>query len=370
MIIKGKTSTGRGLGAYLLQNKNDRVEEWGIRGDIPRDLKDTLDDWRSDSQGTNCTKPLYHAQLNPDRTLSRDEWDKAISLFEKAMGFENQPRAIVLHEYKGREHLHLVYSRIDGHGKALSDSWNYVRHEKAAREIEQKLGLEKTQGVFIGREGERPERNPEHAAIQQGERTEKDPREVKAEVSALYQSMTEDGTTFVNTLEKKGYTLAKGISRNYVIIDNKGGIHSLSRATGIKVAELCETLNEYPLQNLPEAKAIQHERQGLTATHSFEAPECDPQNMKETLDAKRDQGDSLERDSAVTNTLDRAETIADNQLDKDVVDEKLSLTPEELKAEIARQNRQANKDALKRYEEERDQKKEQDRGGRELSRGR
>lgn len=260
MIIKGNTSTGRRLGAYLLQDKNDRIEEWGIRGDIPRDLKDTLDDWRSDSQGTNCTKPLYHAQLNPDRTLSRDEWDTAIAIFEKEMGFKNQPRAIVLHEYKGREHLHLVYSRIDGQGKALSDSWNYVRHEKAAREIERELGLEKTQGVFIGREGGRSERSPDHASIQQGERTEKDPREVKAEVSSLYQSMAEDGAAFVTALENEGYTLAKGASRNYVVIDDKGGIHSLSRATGAKVAELSEALNDYPLQDLPEAKVIQYER--------------------------------------------------------------------------------------------------------------
>ena len=69
---------------------------------MPRDLLQTLEDWRSDSLGTNCTKPLYHAQLNPDRVLSGEEWDKAVDIFEKEMGFENQPRAVVLHEYKGR----------------------------------------------------------------------------------------------------------------------------------------------------------------------------------------------------------------------------------------------------------------------------
>ncbi|POZ49669.1 relaxase/mobilization nuclease domain-containing protein [Methylovulum psychrotolerans] len=260
MIIKGKTSTGRGLGAYLLQDKNDRAEVWGIRGDIPRDLKDTLDDWRSDSLGTSCTKPLYHVQLNPDRTLSRDEWGQAIAIFEKAMGFEKQPRAIVLHEYKGREHLHLVYSRIDGQGKALSDSWNYAIHEKAAREIEHALGMEQTQGAFIGREGGRPERSPDHAAIQQGERTEKDPREIKAEVSALYQSAAGDGAAFIAALENEGYTLAKGISRCYVIVDDIGGIHNLTRAAGAKATELRETLSSYPLQDLPEAKTIQRER--------------------------------------------------------------------------------------------------------------
>lgn len=260
MIIKGKSSTGRGLGAYLLQDKNDRVQQWDIRGDIPRDLIDTLNDWRSDSLGTNCTKPLYHAQLNPDRALSQEEWNKAIKIFEKEMGLQHQPRAIVLHEYKGREHLHLVYSRMDEHGKAISDSWNYVHHEKSARAIERQLGLEKTQGVFIDREGQRIERTPNHAALQQGERLNKNPNQIKAEISALYQSTAQDGTAFIKALQNQGYTLAQGNSRNYVIIDNTGGVHSLSRTAKVKVAELRETLSEYTLQDLSNAKDIQQQR--------------------------------------------------------------------------------------------------------------
>jgi hypothetical protein len=260
MIIKGKSSTGRGLGKYLLKDKNDCVQQWGIRGDIPRDLTDTLNDWRSDSLGTNCSKPLYHAQLNPDRVLSQKEWNTAIKIFEKAMGFQHQPRAIVLHKYKGREHLHLVYSRLKENGKAISDSWNYVQHEKAAREIERKLGLEKTQGVFIDREGQRIERTANHTALQQGERLNKNPNDVKAEITQLYQSSAQDGIAFVKALQNQGYTLAQGNSKNYVIIDDTGGIHSLSRAAKVNVTELRETLKEYALPELPKAKDIQQQR--------------------------------------------------------------------------------------------------------------
>ena len=98
MIITGCSHTGKGLGAYLLEDKNDRVEVWGIRGDIERDLPETLDDWRSDTLGTRCGKPLYHAQFSPDPDciLSREECYKAIDLLEKMMGFEKQPRVIVL----------------------------------------------------------------------------------------------------------------------------------------------------------------------------------------------------------------------------------------------------------------------------------
>ena len=185
MIIKGHSHTGRGLGAYLLKDKNDRVEEWGIRGDILRELKETLNDWRSDSLGTNCTKPLYHVQLNPDRTVSYAELHKALDILEKYMGFGKQPRVIVLHENKGRQHFHIVYSRMDENGHAIPDSWNYRHHEKAAREIERELGMEKTQGVFIDRTGKRPERTPSQAAIQQAERLKLDLKQIKTEVCIL-----------------------------------------------------------------------------------------------------------------------------------------------------------------------------------------
>jgi hypothetical protein len=274
MIVKGHSSTGRGLGAYLLGSKNDRAEVWGIRGDIPRDLKETLEDWRSDALGTQCQKPLYHAQLNPDRALSRDEWDTAIALFEKAMGFEDQPRAIVLHDYKGREHLHLVYSRLDEEGRAISDSWNYVHHEKAARDIEKALGLEKTPGVFIDRDGARAARTPDRDALQQGERTRIDPRAVKAEVSALYRNAG-SGPAFAAALEANGYALARGDQRGYVIVDAAGGVHSLSRAADVKAGDLRERLQDLPPESLPsvdEARDAQRERQAETGLEREAAP--------------------------------------------------------------------------------------------------
>jgi hypothetical protein len=214
LIIKGGSHTGKGLGVYLLQDKNERAEVWGIRGDLPRDLSETLDDWRSTAHGTNCKKPLYHAQLNPDRALSREEWEQAISLFEKELGYENQPRAIVMHEYKGREHLHLVYSRIDENGKAISDSWNYLHHEKAAREIEAELGLEKTQGtLYQAKDQPRTERTPSHGAIQQGERTKIDPKAVKAELTTLYHEAEGNAAAFRDSLKERGYSLARGDKR-------------------------------------------------------------------------------------------------------------------------------------------------------------
>jgi hypothetical protein len=282
MITKGKSTTGRGLAAHLSKKNNDRVEVLDIRGAAIENLQEAIDDWRDLSKGTTCNKPIYHAQLNPDRDLSREEWDKAIGIFEKEMGLEGYPRAVVLHEKEGREHVHLVYSRFNHDLEnerltAWSDSWNYPKHERASREIERELGLEKTQGVFVDREGERAERTPSHDEMQQGDRLKIDPREVKAEVSALYKS-ADSGRAFVAALESEGYTLARGDQRSYVILDEVGGVHSLARVAGVKVAELRETLQDYPLHDLPsvaEAREQVQERaqrpeqeQGLVAAPS------------------------------------------------------------------------------------------------------
>ena len=284
MIIKGGAHTGKGLGTYLMQDKNDRAEVLGIRGDLSRPLGETLDDWRSDSLTTQCSKPLYHAQLNPDRALSREEWETAINLFEKEMGFENQPRAVVLHEYKGREHMHLVYSRIDENGKAISDSWNYLHHEKAARAIEQELGLEKTQGALYDRQAQRPERTPDRDAIQQGERLNLSPKAIKAQISELYRS-ADSGRAFVAALEESGYTLAQGDKRGFAILDPAGGVHSLSRMAGAKASDLRERLAECDLQQLPsveQARTAQQERNAerepeAAREHGRQAPEIERQ---------------------------------------------------------------------------------------------
>jgi len=278
VIIKGKSIAGGGVAAHLMKPENERVEVWEISGTIADDLQSAVDNWQAFALGTKAEKPIYHAKLNPDRDLSREEWDKAIGIFEKEMGLEGYPRAVVLHEKEGREHVHILYSRFNPDLEAerltaWSDSWSYLHHEKAAREIERELGLEKTHGVFIDREGERPERTPSHAEIQQGERLKLDPKEIKAEVSALYQQAGGKGREFVEALKTEGYALAQGDRRAYVILDQAGGVHSLSRMAGAKVAALRETLQEYPLQGLPTVEAareMQQERQQAEPVRSAE----------------------------------------------------------------------------------------------------
>jgi hypothetical protein len=175
MIVGGTSSTGRRLGQYLTEAKNERAAVWSVRGSEFPDLREVIRDWKTDGFGTKAEKPLYHAWLRPsdtDRDLSREEWDKAIFIFEKAMGFENQPRAVVYHHGDGQGeqgHIHLVYSRIKD-GKAISDSWNYVHHEKARAEIERELNLEHVYSPHLDRSEPRHAQSFGHSAKEQGKR--------------------------------------------------------------------------------------------------------------------------------------------------------------------------------------------------------
>ncbi|MEO5347652.1 MAG: relaxase/mobilization nuclease domain-containing protein [Magnetococcus sp. YQC-9] len=270
MITKGNITNGRFLAQHLLKDENDRVEVLEIKGAVLNDLDAAIDDWRDFAKGTRCEKPLYHAQLSPDRTLNREEWDKTIGIFEKEMGLEGYPRAVVLHEKEGREHVHLVYSRIDlDTMKAWSNHDNYAKHERVSREVERELGLEKTQGVHAERgDNPRPDRTPSHDDMQQGKRTGRDPREIKAEVSALYAKANGDGAAFLEGLEAAGYTLAQGDRRDFVLVGQEGGVYSLSRMANARVDALRDMLHTAPLGHLcsvEEAQAKRFDRRDIYA---------------------------------------------------------------------------------------------------------
>jgi hypothetical protein len=381
MIVGGTSHSGRGLGAYLTQDKNEKVEVWELQSGR-QDLSKALEDWRAYAHGTKAELPLYHAWLRPsdtDRALNREDWDKSIKLFEQEMGFEGQPRAVVYHhgEGKGEQgHIHLVYSRIQENGKAVSDSWNYVHHEKARVQIETDLNLEHVYSPHLDRNEPRRAQGLNHDQMQQGERLKIDPREVKAEVSELYKQAEGNGREFVAALEKEGYSLAQGDKRGYVILDEAGGVHSLSRMAGVKVAELRETLQDYPLRDLPSvetAREMQLERQ-QPASELEKAAEVTKtaESNERTEDApvlgRRDDygSEGMNLGAGAFNAVaDSVEAVGGAVLDLLCGDGKPPPTPEEQKAANLRAERiAAAQESLKRYEFEAKQRqeREQDQG--------
>src|ERR1700722_3460564 len=234
MIIKGKSRAGPLQLAAHLGNaeKNERVTLLETRGTVAQDLRGALVEMDTYAVGTRCEKSLYHAAMSPEppHRLTPEQRGQAIDALEEKLGLVGHARVVVMHEKKDREHIHVVWSRIDlEKNRSVSDSHNYRKHEECARELERRFGHDRVQGAHVERDGvERPDRTPSRAELRQEERTGIRGKQVKQEVTAAFRA-SDNAEAFKAALEEKGYVLAQGDSRDYVILDAKGGIHSLVR---------------------------------------------------------------------------------------------------------------------------------------------
>lgn len=257
MIIKGKSRAGPSALAAHLGNaeKNERVTLLETRGTVADDLRGALVEMDAYALGTRCEKSLYHAAISPalPHRLTPEQRLDAVNALEIKLGLVGHSRVVVLHEKLGREHLHVVWSRIDlERMKSVSDSHNYRKHEEVARELERLFGHERVQGAHHERDGvERPDRTPSRAELRQEERTGIKGRNVKAEVTAAFQS-SDTSDAFRAALQDAGYVLARGDRRDFVVVDRAGGIHSLARRIdGIKAGALREFMASIDREKLP-----------------------------------------------------------------------------------------------------------------------
>jgi Relaxase/Mobilisation nuclease domain len=271
VVIKGKSVAGANrLAAHLERtDTNERAEVVELRDVAAADLQGALREMEAVASGCpNCKKPFYHASVNTraDERMTPEQRMQAIDRLEKDLGLTGQPRAVVVHEKEGREHCHVVWSRIDlDKMRTISDSHNYRTHELVARELEREFGHARVQGAHVEREGkERPERTPSHKEHQQAERTGISPKQAREQITALWRS-TDSGQAFQAALEEKGWLLARGDRRDFVAVDPKGGTHSLARriegATAKDVRARLADLDPRGLPSVAEAKEAQQQRQ-------------------------------------------------------------------------------------------------------------
>jgi hypothetical protein len=290
MIVSGSSRGGASqLGSYLFQDKNEQVEvlsidRMDIAGRTEADLTMALL-WMEAyaSQTRSPQNGLYHCQISPEahESLTDDQWLEAVDRVEEQLGFEEQGRAIVLHEKDGRRHAHVVWQRTDTTGKRWklkSDSWDYVKHETAARLLEHEFGHPLVPGKYdqivlerlrsqgheaaaaaLEREMQ-AERTPsgnsytfaeqkqaERSAERSGELMK--PNERKALIRSLYEK-TDTGQAFIAALEAEGFIVARG-NRGAVIVDRGGEIHALRP---LKTKEVKQRLVDVELAHLPEAE--------------------------------------------------------------------------------------------------------------------
>jgi hypothetical protein len=274
MILKGNQRGGGQQLAAHLQNSfdNERVEIADVRGSVAQDLSGAFAEWAAEARGTQCKKFLYSLSLNPyqpNGRLTREQYLELLERTERSLKLVGQPRAVVFHEKRDkdgvlREHCHAVWSRIDtDRMKAVQISHDRLKLRTVAQEFARDHGLELPDGMKPGnsRDSRRDRYNKRAAQEnlgekQQQERTGITKADRRADIASCWTGTT-NGAAFVHALETKGYFLARGDARDYVVIDAYGEVHSLSRQlSGVaKKKEMTDRLADYPADRQRDIEA-------------------------------------------------------------------------------------------------------------------
>lgn len=353
MIIKGTSRAVPGrLAAHLTNpDTNERVEILQLQSPLA-DLKETFRDWQFLAAATQGKLGLYHANIDPAEqyAMTADQWQRAVDVLEEELGFQGQPRAIVLHEKSGRQHIHAVWQRTDIDTMTLKDDgWNYLAHERASQRLETEFGHDHVPGKHAKRDREQQPEPPKaavsHAEWQQAERSGINALDRKAQVTAL-RANCDNAHAFKNALETDAYILAEGDKRALVIVDPTGKVFSLSRhVTDLKgkaFKEFMAPIDPASLPSVEEARELQRNRaperqedategktKGEAATHAKAPPP--PVEPPEDLSQKQIRAlrkALAERQSAALATVEdqnkqdlaRTTQILDNDLRKKLHD--------------------------------------------------
>ena len=261
----------RGLGQDLathLQNAydNEYVEIAEVRGAVAHDLHGAFAEWELCAHAmTGCRNYLYSLSVNPDPAqdpLTREQYLDYIDRAEGKLGLSSQPRAIVFHIKDGREHCHVVWSRIDTErGKAIHQAFDRQKLMMVTRQFAREHGLLLPEGMVNDAGRDRRKKTLSLYEKHQQDATGLTKEERIAQVTQAWRQ-SDGARAFVRALEELGYVLATG-KRPYVLVDLYGEMNALPKLIDdkqVRTKDIRAFLErEFPPELLPsveEAKAL------------------------------------------------------------------------------------------------------------------
>ncbi len=253
--FSSQRGSGQDLATHLLNAyDNELAEVADLRGAIAGDLHGAFKEWQVQADAlTRCDKYLYSLSINPDPAqgpLTRDQYLDYIRRTEDALGLGAQPRAVVFHIKDGREHCHVVWSRIDADKqKAVHLAFDRDKLMRVTRGFARDHKLELPAGYEKSRKVGQISLY-EQAQLQQTGLSKEDH---KRQVTEAWQQ-SDDARSFVHALAERGYMLATG-NRPYVLVDLYGNVNALPKLIddkSIRTKDIREFLEkEFPCESLP-----------------------------------------------------------------------------------------------------------------------
>ena len=295
---------GQDLATHLLNTHDNEVMEIAdVRGAIARDLHGAFSEWEAQAHAlTNCRNYLYSLSINPDPAqgpLTRDQYLDYIARTEKRLGLESQPRAVVFHSKHGREHCHVVWSRIDvENSKAVHMAFDRQSLMMVTKEFAKDHGLSLPEGYEKGSKKSR--QLSLYEKLQQEESGLTKEQRIRDVTEAWQQSDT--ARAFVHALEDRGYILATG-KRPYVLIDIYGHMNALPKLIDdrqVRTKDIRAFLEaEFPEESLPtvdearklaakQLKELGNEKNSEQADSRRNALAEKQERRRDDLDARRE----------------------------------------------------------------------------------
>jgi len=253
MIPKGnQRAGGQQLATHLLNSyDNDSVEVVDVRGAIAQDLHGAFAEWYAEAKATKCVQYLYSLSINPDHTqgpFNREHYDDFIRRTEDYLGLAGQPRAVVFHVKHGREHCHVVWSRIDTEKmKAVQLSHDHQKLRAVAREYARDHNLTLPPGMQNDRGKDRyadRDKQEDLGDKQREERTGVSKAQRRREIAEAWHG-SDSGQAFIRALEERCYYVARGDDCAYAVADLYGEVSNLARQIdGVKTKALKARLGD------------------------------------------------------------------------------------------------------------------------------
>jgi hypothetical protein len=128
--------------AYDLQPAK-RAELLGgtMRAETARGLAEEFAGWRALNE--RIAKPVFHCSLSaaPQDRITAELWLEIAGVFAERMGYGNSAWIAIRHHDRPHDHIHIVASRMDHHGRYVWSFQERRRGQEVCREIVREHGL-------------------------------------------------------------------------------------------------------------------------------------------------------------------------------------------------------------------------------------
>jgi hypothetical protein len=180
--------------------------------------------------------------------------------------------------------MHVAWSRIDQDtltAKALP--FFKERLKKISRELELHFGLEP---VTNRREGP-IKYAPTKAQEEQARRLGLDAHELRNTIRECW-DRSDNGHSFQTALEHEGMTVAQGERRDFVVIDQRGGTHVLSKRTlDVTAARIRDRLSDVSREDLPTVEQTRDFLRDVSNDRKQEQPDIKARLKQELAEVDR-----------------------------------------------------------------------------------